>query len=137
MSVYIDTSALYAVLDHDDQYHTAAKASWRNLLQEDVPLISSNYVLIEASALIQRRLGQKALQVFLEDIVSVLQIQWVDESIHRAAVQMILRGRSRSLSLVDCTSFVVMRQLGLNMAFAYDKHFQLQGFRCLGREPQK
>jgi predicted nucleic acid-binding protein len=46
---------------------------------------------------------------------------------------MILRSKSKTLSLVDCTSFVVMRQLGLNTAFAFDKHFQLQGFRCLGR----
>jgi len=133
VSVYIDTSALYAVLDRDDQCHTAANASWRDLLQEDVPLISCNYVLVEASALIQRRLGQKALHTFLEDIVPILRIHWVDEPIHQAATHMILRSKSKTLSLVDCTSFVVMRQLGLNTAFAFDKHFQLQGFRCLGR----
>jgi uncharacterized protein len=42
-----------------------------------------------------------------------------------------LDSRSRSLSLVDCVSFVVMRQMGLDTAFVFDRHFRNQGFHCL------
>ena len=133
MSVYVDTSALFAVLDRDDSCHAAAETVWIRLIQEDTALVSSNYVLVEASALIQRRLGAKALRVFQEDIVPMLRVQWVDEPTHQAAVQMLLKSKSRFLSLVDCVSFVVMRRMGLDTAFAFDRHFQTQGFRCLTR----
>jgi predicted nucleic acid-binding protein len=131
VSVYIDTSAFFAVLDRDDSQHAAAETVWIRLIQEDMPLVCANYVLVEASALIQRRLGPKALHVFQEDIVPILRIYWVDESTHKAAVEMLFTSKSRSLSLVDCVSFVVMRRLGLRTAFAFDKHFQSQGFICL------
>ena len=133
MSVYVDTSALFAVLDRDDSCHDAAETVWIRLIQGDIVLVCSNYILVEASALIQRRLGQKALRVFQEAIVPMLQVQWVDESTHQAAVEMLLKSRSRSLSLVDCVSFVVMRRMGLDTAFVFDRHFQTQGFRCLTR----
>lgn len=131
MSVYVDTSALFAVLDRDDSCHPVAEAVWIRLIQENATLVCTNYVLVEASALIQRRLGTKALRVFQEDIVPILRVQWVDEATHQAAVRMLLSSRSRSLSLVDCVSFVVMRRLGLGTAFAFDRHFRTQGFRCL------
>ena len=37
----------------------------------------------------------------------------------------------RQLSLVDCTSFVVMRQIGIDDVFAFDRHFAEQGFTVL------
>lgn len=133
MSIYVDTSALFAVLDRDDLCHPAAEAIWIRLVQEGAGLVCTNYILVEASALIQRRLGAKALRVFQEDMVPVLRVHWVDEPVHAAAVQMLLDSKSRSLSLVDCVSFVVMRRLGLDTAFAFDRHFQSQGFHRPGR----
>ena len=135
MNVHVDTSAFFAVLDGDDLCHLAAEAVWIRLIQEDTTLVCSNYVLVEASVLIQRRLGPKALRVFQEDIVPMLSVQWIDEPTHQAAVQMLLKSGSRSLSLVDCASFVVMRRMGLGTAFVFDRHFQTQGFRCLTRIP--
>ncbi len=136
MNVYVDTSAFFAVLDGDDSCHLAAETVWIRLIQEDTTLVCSNYVLAEASALIQRRLGPKALRVFQEDIAPILRVQWVDESTHQAAVEMLLKSKSRSLSLVGCVSFVVMRRIGLGTAFVFDRHFQTQGFRCLTRIPR-
>jgi predicted nucleic acid-binding protein len=41
---------------------------------------------------------------------------------------MVQAANRRSLSLVDCVSFVVMRQLAIRDAFAFDRHFEEQGF---------
>lgn len=43
---------------------------------------------------------------------------------------MLVAGR-RDLSLVDCSSFVTMRRLGIKKAFALDEHFREQGFELL------
>jgi predicted nucleic acid-binding protein len=42
-----------------------------------------------------------------------------------------LEANRRGLSFVDCTSFEVMRQRGVQQAFAFDGHFEEQGFKVL------
>jgi uncharacterized protein len=37
-------------------------------------------------------------------------------------------------SLTDCCSFLIMNELGITDALAYDKHFEQAGFRTLLRE---
>lgn len=53
LRLYVDTSALYSLLDRNDHNHAVAKETWRQLLADDVRLVTSSYVLIEATALIQ------------------------------------------------------------------------------------
>lgn len=131
MRVFIDTSAFYAVLDRDDENHFAAAQSWRQLLQDDSPLLTSNYVLVETSALIQRRLGIPALRAFHEDIVPLMEVEWIDEVRHRASIEMALTAARKRLSLVDCSSFLVIREADVRWAFCFDRHFREQGFSVL------
>lgn len=128
MSVFVDTSALYAVLDADDAGHARAVAEWRRLLNGSVPLVTSNYVLVETMALLQHRLGVDAARLLQQDVCPVLQVAWIDASTHQAGVAAVLAAGRRDLSLVDCVSFEVMRQMGLREAFALDPHFGEQGF---------
>jgi predicted nucleic acid-binding protein len=128
MSVYVDTSALLAVLDADDQQHARAAAAWRTLIETEEELVVTNYVLVETFALVQGRLGLKAVRTLQQDIVPMLQVAWVTEEGHGAAVTALLTAARRRLSLVDCASFDTMRRSGLTRAFAFDRHFGEQGF---------
>ena len=67
--IFVDTSALYAVLDRDDQNHPLAKSTWGTLLQEDEALIVTNYVVVETTALVQHRLGMAAVRVLCGDVL--------------------------------------------------------------------
>jgi predicted nucleic acid-binding protein len=40
------------------------------------------------------------------------------------------RSARRHLTLVDCASFESMRRLTVRRAFAFDRHFEEQGFEC-------
>ena len=131
MSVFVDTSAFFAVLDADDENHDAAKQVWEDLLAQEAVLICSNYVLVETLALVQRRLGIPAIRTFQEDIVPVLKVEWVDETIHQVGIASVLAAARKELSLVDCVSFEIMRRLGIKVAFVFDHHFEEQGFECL------
>lgn len=42
-----------------------------------------------------------------------------------------LAANRRNLSLVDCVSFEVMRDLGVKDVFAFDPHFREHGFTCI------
>jgi predicted nucleic acid-binding protein len=58
----------------------------------------------------------------------MLDVQWATDSNHQAGVAALLTAASRQLSLVDCASFETMRSLGIQTAFAFDRHFVEQGF---------
>jgi len=128
--IFVDTSALYAVLDRDDQAHERARDAWTDWLSgEDGPLlVTSNYVLVESFALLQARLGMEAVRAFHDAILPVLQVHWPTREDHEAATQALLIADRRRLSLVDCTSFQLMRRLGATRVFAFDRHFAEQGF---------
>jgi predicted nucleic acid-binding protein len=86
---------------------------------------------VETCALVQSRFGMAALKLFQEDIVPVLKIEWIDNSIHQAAMGIMLSAMRKKLSLVDCVSFETMRLLELTTVFTLDRHFKEQGFKCL------
>jgi predicted nucleic acid-binding protein len=131
VDVYVDTSAFLAVLDADDKNHEQAKKVWKELLTSEVSLICSSYVLVETYALVQNRLGMEATRVFHEDIYHLLQIEWVEKSLHMYGINSVLIANRRSLSLVDCVSFVIMRKMGIKKVFTFDTHFVEQGFECI------
>ncbi|MCK5505422.1 MAG: PIN domain-containing protein, partial [Thermodesulfovibrionia bacterium] len=124
----VDTSALFAVLDADDKHHKKARDTWIRLVSEDETLVCSNYILIETFALVQNRLGLEAVRILQEDILPIIAIEWVDETVHRAGVSGVLTAMRKKLSLVDCVSFDIMRKLGIKKFFAFDTHFKEQGF---------
>ena len=128
--VFADTSALYAVLDRDDANHARAAALWPKLPRES-SLVTHNYVLVETAALVQHRLGMAAARAFASEIVPLLTIEWIDERRHRAAQQAVLTAARKKLSLVDCASFLVMRERGIGQAFCLDVHFKEQGFEVI------
>jgi predicted nucleic acid-binding protein len=128
MSVFVDTSALFAMLDADDQNHQRAKQAWVSLITQGTEFTSTSYVLVETFALVQHRLGMEAVRVLQEDVVPVLRVEWVDEATHESGVAAMLTAARRQLSLVDCVSFIAMRRLGIKTVFAFDDHFAEQGF---------
>jgi len=131
MTVFIDTSALYALLDRSDANHRSAVNAWVDFLKSDERLITSNYVLVESFALTQGRRGIAAVRLLDEDIMPVINVNFVGREIHRSSISAVLSAGRRNLSLVDCVSFEIMRTLGIKTAFTFDPHFKEQGFTIL------
>jgi predicted nucleic acid-binding protein len=129
--IFVDTSALYAILDRDDENHGPARNTWERLLRSSQPLLTHNYVLVETAALVQNRLGMPALRVVQDRITPVLRVYWLTEADHRTAMEMAISADRRKVSLVDCASFRTMRSHGISEAFCFDKHFSEQGFNIL------
>jgi len=128
--IFVDTSAIFAILDAKDESHSAARDRWVELLESDQFLVTTNYIVLETCALAQNRLGMAAVRAIQDDVVPVLEVQWVDQETHSLAMAALLAAGRRKLSLVDCSSFVMMRRQGIRNAFAFDKHFVEEGFRC-------
>lgn len=131
MRVFIDTSAFFALLDKDDVNHKKVKKIWADILHPENILITNNYVIVESYALIQNRLGLEAVRGFQEDLIPLINIEWIDAETHKSGVSALLAASRRKLSLVDCVSFETMRILGIKTVFAFDPDFAEQGFKCI------
>lgn len=131
MRIFVDTSAFYALLDSDDGSHPKAEKAWGEIIQPENTVVTSNYVLVETFALVQSRLGLEAARGFQGDLVPILHVEFVTSAIHRLGVAALLSASRRGLSLVDCVSFEVMRDLGIKTAFTFDAHFREQGFEVI------
>lgn len=129
--IFVDTSAIYALLDRSDACHAAAATIWARLVDERPSLLTTNYIVLECFALTQSRLGMAAVRRLSDDLLPVLETVWIDRDDHAAAVETVLTADRRGLSLVDAASFRVMRRRGLRRAFAFDDDFARQGFEVL------
>ena len=135
--VFVDTSAIYAVLDADDINHEAASRAWHELLgrleADEMEAVTHGSVIVEIVALAQRRLGMGAIRVVLDDLIPLFSTVWVDQALHDRATAAMLAAGLRDVSLVDWTSFEVMRRRGIEQAFAFDDDFQKRGFQSFVR----
>jgi predicted nucleic acid-binding protein len=131
MTTFVDTSALFAVLDADDENHLPANETWEELVTQEEVLVCTNYILVESFALVQHRLGMDAIRTLQEDILPLVNVEWMDSEAHHNSVMALLVADRRGLSLVDCASFVTMRRLSLSTAFTFDRDFEELGFETI------
>lgn len=129
MSVFGDTSALYALLVHTETAHESVRTTFAQLLDTAQPIWVTSFVLVETTALLQHRIGLDAARDFDEEIFPSLSVHWVDDALYRRGAERLWKEDRRQLSLVDCVSFEFMKLKGLRTAFAIDSHFQEAGFR--------
>jgi len=131
VTTFVDTSALYALLDRDDENHRAAAAWFTGGDVAIRDLLTHNYVVVESAALVDRRLGPQAARALLEDVIPTVSLAFVDESLHRAATSAFLAAPRRGPSLVDRVSFELMRHRHIKEAFAFDRDFRTVGFSTI------
>jgi len=129
--LFADTSGLFAALVRNDRKHEDAKPLFSRLIELGAEIHATSYVLLETLTLLQSRSGLAAARACEQAIRPLLRITWMDEERHRRAFRRLERVGTRSVSLVDCASFETMAELGLRAAFAYDPHFEAEGFSLL------
>jgi len=56
---------------------------------------------------------------------------WIDPGHFESALKLFVERKDKRWSFTDCTSFVVMRELGIPRAFSFDQNFQEAGFTRL------
>jgi predicted nucleic acid-binding protein len=128
VSVFVDTSFLVALLDGDDVKSADAMGLWRRAAAERLSVLTSNYVVLETCAVLQRRLGVSVVRRLVRQILGPVALEWVTRDDHERAVEALLVADRRRLSLVDCVSFEVMRRLDVRECLAFDQQFAEQGF---------
>lgn len=129
--IFVDSSAWVALVDQRDGNHSAAIRQQAELLQGRLGrLITSDFVLDETFTLVRKRLGADAVRQFSSGIDSSgsVHVLWVTPEQFEASKKLFLLQGRRSWSFTDCTSFSLMRELGIRSAFSLDSDFREAGF---------
>jgi len=125
MSLFVDTSIWYAAADSSDRSNARAKA----ILKSGEALVTSDHVLVETWTLLRYRLKRAAAERFWEGLRSgVAAIETVGLADLEAAWDISLFWRDQDFSIVDRTSFAVMRRLGIERVASLDQHFAVFRF---------
>lgn len=133
LAIFVDTAYVSARVNTRDQWHASAVAWEASLSRTRLPLVTTEFVLIEvADSLAGVRLRFAAAHM----IATMRSSPWVHvipaSSELFAAAFVLYRDRpDKDWGLTDCSSFVVMRERGLAEALTTDTHFRQAGFRPL------
>lgn len=125
--MFLDTSGSLCYFDGGEFRHRDAVT-----LFHAAPFrFTRSYVLAEFTPLCQvRRLSRAESLAFAADLLDnpEVDIVWVDESLHRAAIAFLRARPDKSYSLCDAVSFLLMKSWGVNEALTTDHHFLQAGF---------
>ncbi|HSD10610.1 MAG TPA: PIN domain-containing protein [Candidatus Binatia bacterium] len=127
--IFVDTSAIYALLDRSDRNHRAAATILEALTVRRAQPLVTNFVVAETHGLLVARLGPDIARRWLFGNVWAVERVMVKDEDH---AREILRGyEDKRFSYTDATSFAVMERLRLTEAFSFDRHFAQYGFQLL------
>jgi len=130
---FVDTFYVVALVNTRDEYYE--KANELVEYYDKMPLLVTDAVLLEIGNSLARSHKQAAIDVLDEFRTSDrIEIVRLDESLFEKAFELYKSHSDKSWGLVDCISFVVMREHEITDALTHDIHFSQAGFHPLMRE---
>ncbi|WP_434687674.1 type II toxin-antitoxin system VapC family toxin [Pseudanabaena minima] len=130
-NLFIDTSGWASLFISTQTYYPQAEQYFRLALQQQKKIYTTNYVITELVALLNSPLKISRSRIFeIVDaikIVTYVDVIHIDNETDDLAWQLCKGRIDKAWSLVDCSSFVVMQQLGIQEALTTDQHFEQAG----------
>ena len=129
--LFVDTSAWYPLVVRSHPDHLALATALRKRVTAGARVVTTNLVVAETHALLLRRVGYAAALAFVRTVRQPPNVVVVSkEATEQLAIDDWLTPYDdQSFSLVDCVSFVVMRERRIAEALTLDHHFTVAGFR--------
>jgi predicted nucleic acid-binding protein len=133
--IYIDTVYVVALINQRDQYHKRASALADQF--EGHPLLVTDAGLLEMGNALARNYKKEAVEVIKYFLTSdEVKIVHLTPQLFNQAFAEYEKSRDKEWGLkewglIDCVSFVVMRQEGVHQALTFDHHFEQAGFQAL------
>jgi predicted nucleic acid-binding protein len=132
VNVFVDTSAVVALISRADRHHGEAVAVWNELLAQHARLITTDLVIAETVVVVRVRGGfDLSVRAGERLLGEPFEVEWVERALMDDAWRLYRKYRDHRLSLCDCVSFATMRRRRVDTAFAFDDDFTAVGFSCV------
>jgi hypothetical protein len=130
---FVDTSGWYALMDRRDAHHAAVAELVRELVTAGTRLVTTDYVIDESCTLAKARAGSRMAFRLLDLLraTAALDLEWIGADRFDRAEAELRRYPDQAFSFTDCSSFTLMRELGITQVITTDAHFRMAGFQIL------
>ena len=128
--VFVDTSYVIALINPRDQYHEQAMGLAKLYIGQ--PVLTTDAVLLEVGNMLARNHrteAVRAINTFL--LSSEVEVIHLHKALLQRALSLYEQHQDKAWGLVDCISFVVMRDESIYKALSFDQHFIQAGFEIL------
>ena len=131
--VFVDTSALYAMVDKHDSRHKAVLEIVPKLVRAGRQLVVTDYIVTETVNLANARGGSFVARRVLDLIEQSagIRTEWMGPARFELTKAFYRKHADHAYSFTDCSSFVVMRELRMTEALTSDRHFREAGLQVL------
>jgi predicted nucleic acid-binding protein len=131
--VFVDTGAWIALALSRDPLHARAREQWERLQSAGAKLHTSVPVVIETFTFLDRNANRDVAltwkeAIYRHDVVEILACELRDL---RQSWEYFRRSDLHKLSAVDATSFAIMKRSRIRLAYTFDHHFAVVGFRLV------
>lgn len=128
--IFVDTLFVIALINQRDQYHQQATELAEALA--GYPLLITDAVLLEIGNGLSRNYKQEAVQIIKQFLAAdEVEVIHLNPELFEQAFDLYQTHQDKAWGLVDCISFVVMRESGVSRALTFDRHFKQAGFQAL------
>ena len=132
-AAFVDSGAWIALALSRDPLHTQAREQWETLHGAGAKLHTSIPVVIETFTFLERNANRDVALMWKDSIykpgtVKILPCELRDLN---QSWEYFRRTDLHKLSAVDATSFAIMKRARIRLAFAFDYHFAVAGFRLV------
>lgn len=132
-AAFVDSGAWIALALTRDPLHTQARAQWELLSGAGAKLHTSIPVVIETFTFLERNANRDVALAWKDSIykLRVVKILTCEPRDLEQSWAYFQRRDLHKLSAVDATSFAIMKRARIRLAFAFDHHFAMAGFRLV------
>lgn len=133
-AAFVDSGAWIALALSRDPLHAKAREQWDSLrgagarLHTSIPVIIESFTFLDRNANRDVALAWKE-SVYKRGLVKILPCELRDL---QRSWEYFRRSDLHKLSAVDATSFAIMQRARIRLAYTFDHHFAVVGFRLVG-----
>jgi len=128
--VFVDTGGWLGLALAADPYHQRAAEAWEGLRRAGARACTSIPVAIETFTYLDRKVDARLARAWSAGLRGV-EILECSRSDLAEAWPWLERREYHKLSLVDATSFVLLRKHRIRLVLGFDTHFAQAGFRLV------
>jgi predicted nucleic acid-binding protein len=132
-AVFVDSGAWIALALSRDPLHAQAREQWDLLQEGGAKLHTSVPVVIETFTFLDRNANRDVALTWKESIYQpgTARILPCERRDMEHSWEYFRRADLHKLSAVDATSFAIMKRSRIRLAYTFDHHFAVVGFRLV------
>lgn len=123
--ILVDSDAFVGLLLEKDAHHERSARLFAEIASQQVPILTTSFVVAETATVLSHRVGQELARIFLDEVIEQGRFPtvFVTEALQQQAIKIFKMQESRGTSMTDCVNVAIMQQLQISTIFSFDAFY--------------